>query len=82
MEPKKPWHTSVYVMIIGAAIVVSPIAFALLAALPSGMSMWNESEGAGAALWLMFLTIPIGGLTALVGFIWFFASKTSGPPRN
>lgn len=69
-------------MIIGAIIAVSPIAIALLVSLRSATSMWNESEGAGAALWLMFLTIPIGGITTLVGFIWWAASKTSGPPRN
>jgi hypothetical protein len=69
-------------MITGVGIIFSPIAFALLAALRGGASMWNESEGAGAALWLMFLTVPIGGITALVGFIWWIASKTSGPTKN
>ncbi len=69
-------------MITGVVIVFSPIAIALLGSFRSGASMWNESEGSGAALWLMFLTAPIGGITALVGFIWWVASKSSGPPQN
>ena len=54
---------------IGLLIAASPILIAFIASLFQGGSMFNEGTGTGAYLWLLFLTIPTGGLILLLGII-------------
>jgi TRAP-type C4-dicarboxylate transport system permease small subunit len=59
-------------LVVGLLIIPSPIFLAWLSTAP-GSNMWSEGDpnSGGAAIWLMFLTIPFGGLIALVGLILF-----------
>jgi hypothetical protein len=52
-------------MIAGVAVATSPIVLAGLVGLLGGTSLWDESSGSGAILWLLMLSIPIG-LTLVV----------------
>lgn len=63
-------------LIIGGCLTVlsplfafSPLAMAYLATPPGG-NMWSEGgNGGGSAIWLMFMTIPLGFLGLLAGII-------------
>lgn len=59
-------------MVIGLLIIPSPIFLAWISTAP-GSNMWSEGDpnSGGSAIWLMLLTVPFGGLIALVGFIIF-----------
>jgi hypothetical protein len=47
-------------MIAGVAVATSPLFVAGVVGLLGGTSMWDESSGSGAILWLLMLSIPIG----------------------
>ena len=53
----------------GMFIAVLPILCALLYSLINGGSMFNESSGGGAYLWLLMITFPVGSLLILIGII-------------
>ena len=53
-----------FLMLFGGAIVFSP----LLLALPSSVASRDIYSGS-AALWLMMITLPAGGITAIVGLV-------------
>lgn len=54
---------------IGLLIAASPILIAFIASLFQGGSMFNEGTGTGAYLWLLMLTLPIGGIAIVIGVI-------------
>ena len=53
----------------GLLAVVAPIICAFLYSLLKGGSMFDESAGGGAFLWLLILTLPIGLILIAVGVI-------------
>jgi hypothetical protein len=34
-----------------------------------GVGFWDESDGAGAFLWLLFVSLPVGGLVGVLGLL-------------
>jgi hypothetical protein len=54
---------------IGILVTVAPIICAFLYSLLKGGSMFDESAGGGAFLWLLILTLPIGLILIAVGVI-------------
>jgi len=68
--PRQARHRIVSGSIIaGILIAVSPIIMAFVGSFGSGASMFDESEGSGAAIWLVFMTLPLGIVIAAVGAI-------------
>ena len=59
----------------GLLFAISPIALAFVTSLFQGGSMWNESNGTGGYIWLMFLTLPIGFLLVVVGLVMMIVRK-------
>jgi len=53
----------------GLIFAISPILIAFITSLFQGGSMWDEGSGTGAYIWLMFLTLPVGSLLALIGLV-------------
>ena len=53
----------------GLIFAISPILLAFITSLFQGGSMWDESSGTGAYIWLMFLTLPVGFLLILIGLV-------------
>jgi hypothetical protein len=57
----------------GILIAVWPIIMAFLGSLGSHASMFDESSGSGAAIWLLFMSVPLGlavaGIGAMVGAV-------------
>jgi TRAP-type C4-dicarboxylate transport system permease small subunit len=53
----------------GLIFAISPILLAFITSLFQGGSMWDESSGTGAYIWLMFLTLPVGSLLMLIGLV-------------
>ena len=70
----------------GILIAVSPIIMAFVGSFGSGASMFNESEGSGAAIWLVFMTVPLGfvvaGVGAIVGSVLQSRAKSNSNPRT
>ena len=54
---------------VGILVTVAPIICAFLYSLLKGGSMFDESAGGGAFLWLSILTLPIGLILIAVGVI-------------
>lgn len=54
-------------MLLGFVVVVSPLALAGLFSLFRGVGMFDEASGAGAVLWLLIFTAPLGALLMLIG---------------
>jgi len=63
-------QAGVITMLVGVFIAVLPLLVATFST-QNGHNMWNESDpsSGAAALWLLLITIPVGGITALVGLI-------------
>jgi predicted branched-subunit amino acid permease len=53
---------------VGLAFALSPLLIAFIASLFQGGSIWDET-GAGAFLWYLFFTLPVGFLIILIGLI-------------
>ena len=60
----------------GFLVAVSPIALSFVTSLFQGGSMWNESSGTGAYMWLLFLTMPVGFLLVAVGLVMMIVRRT------
>ena len=58
------WHIRLAV-----AVAVYPIFMAFIGSLGSGASMFDESQGSGAALWLLMMSVPLGLVIFVVGEI-------------
>ena len=61
---------------IGLIFAISPILLAFIASLFQGGSMWNESSGTGAYIWLMLLTLPVGFLIVVIGIVMAVVRRT------
>ena len=53
----------------GLIFAISPIVLAFVTSIFQGGSMWDEGSGTGAYIWLMFMTLPIGLLLVVIGFV-------------
>ena len=60
-------HKKPFLVRAGKLVAVSPIIGAFLYSLLAGESMFNESTGGGALIWLLFTTVPIGLILMAVG---------------
>jgi uncharacterized membrane protein YhaH (DUF805 family) len=60
----------------GLLFAISPILLAFITSLFQGGSMWDEGNGTGAYIWLMFLTLPIGSLLILIGLVMMIVRRT------
>ncbi|MEI6701006.1 MAG: hypothetical protein WCL38_04540 [Actinomycetota bacterium] len=59
----------------GLLLAIVPIAVAWIGSARAGGSMWDES-GSGAVLWMLFFTIPVGGVSAIGGLVcWISWSR-------
>ena len=61
---------------IGLIFAFSPIFLAFVTSLFQGGSMWDEGNGTGAYIWLMFLTLPIGFLLVVIGLVMAVVRRT------
>jgi len=85
--PRQPRNRIVSRSVIaGILIAVSPIILAIVGSFGSGASMFNESEGSGAAIWLVFMTVPLGlvvaGVGAIVGSVLQSRAKSNSNSRT
>ena len=60
----------------GFLVAVSPIALSFVTSLFQGGSMWNESSGTGAYMWLLFLTMPVGFVLIAIGLVMMVVRRT------
>ena len=60
----------------GLILAVSPILLAFVTSLFQGGSMWDESSGTGAYIWLMFLTLPVGFVLVVIGLVMALVRRT------
>ena len=80
---KQPVKVGLWIALAGIIVAFSPILFAFIVALTSRGSMWSESgEGAGAALWLLFFSVPAGGIVIVVGLVVGLTEKVKTRPRR
>ena len=61
---------------IGLIFAFSPILLAFVTSLFQGGSMWDEGNGTGAYIWLMFLTLPVGFLLVVIGLVMAVVRRT------
>jgi TRAP-type C4-dicarboxylate transport system permease small subunit len=54
---------------VGLLFAFSPLLIAFVTGLIQGVSMWDESSGTGAYIWLMFMTLPVGFVLVCVGIV-------------
>jgi hypothetical protein len=54
---------------VGLLIAISPILIAFITSIFQGGSMWDEGNGTGAYIWLMFLTLPVGFVLSASGLV-------------
>ena len=68
--------TSVWLTLGGAVFAFSPILLALILGGLSGdsQSAFDEGEGYGGLVWLMFYTLPLGAIIVLVGLVLLVVS--------
>jgi len=82
---KRHWLVSRSI-IAGILIAVSPIIKAIVGSFGSGASMFDESQGSGAAIWLVFKTVPLGfvvaGVGAIVGSVLQSRANSNSDPRT
>ena len=48
-----------------------PLIIALIAGIFGGQNMMDETTGSGAWLWLMYISLPMGFLLGIAGFVLF-----------
>lgn len=66
--PKPKRHIAAKIGIVaGIFIAVAPIIVAFVGSLGSNVSMFDESSGSGAAIFLVFMTVPLGIAVAAIG---------------
>ena len=67
---------SVWLTLGGALLAFGPLLLALVLAGLTGdvESAYDEGDGFGSLMWLMFVTLPVGGITAIVGLILLVVS--------
>ena len=57
---------------IGLVFAFAPLLIAFVTGLIQGVSMWDEGGGAGAYIWLMMLTLPVGFILVVIGIVMKF----------
>jgi hypothetical protein len=74
-------HYAFYVklILIGIAVIFSPLALAFGSSLINGDSMFNEGTGSGAYIWLMLVSVPTGVVMTIIGIIRLVFKKF---PKN
>ncbi len=55
--------------ILAPTIAVAPLMVAAIISTSGGVGFWDESDGAGAFLWLLFVSLPVGGLVGVLGLL-------------
>ena len=60
----------------GFLVAISPIALSFVTSLFQGGSMWNESSGTGAYMWLLFLSLPVGFLLVVIGLVMMVVRRS------
>jgi len=66
--PKPKRHIAAKIGIFaGILIAIAPIIVAFVGSLGSNVSMFDESSGSGAAIFLVFMTVPLGFAVAGIG---------------
>jgi len=60
----------------GLIFAISPIFLAFITSLFQGGSMWDEGNGTGGYIWLMFLTLPVGFLLVVIGLVMVVVRRT------
>ena len=56
-------------MVVSVIVFFSPLLIAS-ATTPSGGNMWSEGgDGGGSAIWLMILTVPLGGIAFIASLV-------------
>jgi hypothetical protein len=55
----------------GCVVMILPIVFAFVYSLLSGGNMFStgDSSGAGAVLYYLFISIPVGGIISIAGLV-------------
>ena len=56
-------------MRVGLLFAFSPLLIAFVTGLIQGVSMWDESSGTGAYIWLMLMTLPVGFVLVCIGIV-------------
>jgi membrane protein implicated in regulation of membrane protease activity len=64
-------------LLIGVGIIILPIIVAFVSTPPGGNAL--SEGGGGAAIWLMFYSIPIGGVVAIMGLKKFYRENATRP---
>ena len=59
----------------GLIFAISPIFLAFITSLFQGGSMWDEGNGTGGYIWLMFLTLPVGFLLVVSGLVMMIVRR-------
>ena len=77
---------SLWLTLGGALFAFAPILLALILGALSGDSdsAFNEGEGFGGLIWLMFYTVPLGAIVVLVGLVLLVVSliRRRGEPDS
>jgi hypothetical protein len=66
-------------LLIGVGIIILPIIVAFVSTPPGGNALSEGGGGGGAAIWLMFYSIPIGGVVAIMGLKKFYRENATRP---
>ncbi|MCX6456986.1 MAG: hypothetical protein NTV90_05230 [Actinobacteria bacterium] len=59
----------------GLIFAISPILLAFITSLFQSGSMWDEGNGTGGYIWLMFLTLPVGFLLVVIGLVMMIVRR-------
>ncbi|MEY3407470.1 MAG: hypothetical protein RL038_531 [Actinomycetota bacterium] len=88
-EPETPQESGssvnpgVVTLLVGLLIAVFPIILAAISTAP-GSSIYNEGDpsSGAAALWLLLVSVPVGGLIAVVGLVWAITTSNKQKSSN
>ena len=59
-----------------------PLVIALIVGIFSGTDAMDEATGTGAWLWLMYISLPLGFILGLVGFVLFLVGLLKKSPKG
>ena len=59
-----------------------PLVIALIVGIVSGPEAMDEATGTGAWLWLMYISLPLGFILGLVGFVLFLVGLLKKSPKG
>ncbi|MBC7463154.1 MAG: hypothetical protein H7227_02720 [Actinobacteria bacterium] len=68
---------------IGCTILgFTPLVVALVVGIFGGKDVMNEATGSGAWLWLMYISLPLGFILGIIGFIIFLVGLFKAKPKK